>query len=213
MTKPPQLLSEKERLQRRKQIADLRKQKEELQHRILAFQDTLYFRVKEFLHDEKQDSLKLDHMSKPQRALAYSVLEKFNIKLVCQSFGKEEVDRHMVIFKPNSVPCDAEIFAMKRGDVYNPETDNVAQDVVEEAVNAVTSRKSSKKEIPEYLQKYEKHFGGLEVAKDAARSTKTTRTYGFVSSDLKSDKRTIEETLADIQARKKQKVCQTDGST
>lgn len=111
------------------------------------------------------------------RLCRYSVLEKFNIKLVCHSFGKEEVDRHMIIFKPNSVPCDAEIFAMKRGEVYNPESDCAVQDVVREVSQDV--HKSNKKKMPEYLQKYEKHLGGLEVAKEAAKSTKTTRTYGF----------------------------------
>lgn len=51
-------------------MADLKKQKEEEQQRIIAFQDTIYLRVKEFLEDEKQERLKLEHMNKPQRALA-----------------------------------------------------------------------------------------------------------------------------------------------
>lgn len=41
-------------------------------------------------------------------------------------------------------------------------------------------RGRKRKQQPEYLQKYEKHLGGLEVAKDAAQSTESpNRTYGF----------------------------------
>lgn len=45
------------------------------------------------------------------------------------------------------------------------------------------ARGKKRKQQPEYLQKYEKHLGGLEVAKDAAQSTHAAnRTYGFGNS-------------------------------
>ena len=55
-----------------------------------------------------------------------------------------------------------------------------------------------------YLEKYE-HLLGKESAKDAARITSTNKQYGFVPSENKKDQRSIEQTLADIKAKKKKK--------
>jgi len=56
------------------------------------------------------------------------------------------------------------------------------------------------------MLKYEKQLGVIAINKDSAKSTQDqNRKYGFVNSEQKKDKRTIEETLADIRKRKKQK--------
>ena len=46
---------------------------------------------------------------------------------------------------------------------------------------------------------------GKETVKEAAKVTQVNRKYGFVSSENKKDQRSIEQTLADLRAKKKQK--------
>ena len=46
---------------------------------------------------------------------------------------------------------------------------------------------------------------GKEAVKDAVKVTQVNRKYGFVSSENKKDQRSIEQTLADIRAKKRQK--------
>uniref|UniRef100_A0A1I8M190 R3H domain-containing protein n=2 Tax=Musca domestica TaxID=7370 RepID=A0A1I8M190_MUSDO len=58
-----------------------------------------------------------------------------------------------------------------------------------------------------YKDKYA-HLIGQEAALEAARKTETNATYGFVPSKNKKDVRSIEQTLADIQAKKRLKLQQ-----
>jgi hypothetical protein len=54
------------------------------------------------------------------------------------------------------------------------------QDIGQTDSTKSSSRGKKRKQPPEYLQKYEKHLGGLEVGKDASQSTAApNRTYGF----------------------------------
>ena len=46
---------------------------------------------------------------------------------------------------------------------------------------------------------------GKEVAKDAAKITEINKSYGLVPRENKKDNRSIEQTLNDIRAKKKQK--------
>lgn len=38
------------------------------------------------------------------------------------SFGEEDIDRHVVIFKKEFTPCQDELNAYRRGQPWNPET-------------------------------------------------------------------------------------------
>lgn len=44
---------------------------------------------------------------------------------------------------------------------------------------------------------------GQDAALDAAKKTETNKSYGFVPSENKKDVRSIEQTLADIKAKKR----------
>jgi len=204
MEKPPGL-DEKERQRLKQQREQHQKQREEEQKRNKEFRETLQARVTAFKENVEQNRLVLEPMHKAQRAIVHDMAETAG--LVASSFGQEEVDRHVILFKPDTAPSTDELSAMKRGVSYDPKQakDN-ADDEAEEARTAKTSKKRNHQSTKsDYLQKYEKHLGGLDVAKAAARSTETNRSYGFVSSESKKDKRTIEETLADIRAKKKQR--------
>lgn len=55
-----------------------------------------------------------------------------------------------------------------------------------------------------YKDKYA-HLIGQDAALEAAKLTVSNKTYGYVPSANKKDLRSIEQTMADIQAKKKQK--------
>jgi len=198
MVQPPRIAPEER--ERRKKIEEMqKKQREAEQNAILKFKGSITLRVEEFSKDEAQTRLVLEPMTRQQRGIVHEIAE--TNEMVAHSFGTEELDRHVIIFKADACPCEAELNCLKRGEVYVPR--EIESTEVEE--ESLVPEKRNRKAQPEYLQKYEKHLGGLDVAKAGAKSTETSRSYGYVSSEQKKDKRTIEETLADIQARKKSK--------
>jgi len=195
MVKPP-VMDEKERKVRKQQQLKLKKEKEETELRFIKFREEINKRIQAFLSKD-ESKLVFEPMSKNHRAIVHDIAD--GLEFAAFSFGTDEVDRHVVIFK--EAPSEGELAAMRRGEEYVATEDNSEEDEDEKPVEA-----NERNMQPEYLNKYEKHLGGLEVAKEAARSTKCeNRSYGFVSSEQKKDKRTIEETLADIRARKKLK--------
>ncbi|XP_073830441.1 sperm-associated antigen 7 [Musca autumnalis] len=70
-----------------------------------------------------------------------------------------------------------------------------------------TSKETEIKPTFNYKDKYA-HLIGQEAALEAARKTETNASYGFVPSKNKKDVRSIEQTLADIQAKKRLKLQQ-----
>lgn len=38
------------------------------------------------------------------------------------SFGEEDVDRHVVVYKKEFVPCPDELNALRKGQAWNPES-------------------------------------------------------------------------------------------
>lgn len=76
--------------------------------------------------------------------------------------------------------------------------------------NKQSSQQTSEADIKptfNYKDKYA-HLIGQEAALEAARKTETNVSYGFVPSKNKKDMRSIEQTLADIQAKKRLKLQQ-----
>jgi len=186
---------------------------------VREFRANISERIKTLTADDTQLRLVFEPMDKLSRAILHDIAETAG--LLAHSFGIEDVDRHVIVFKPEGMPSEPALMALRRGEPYNPawecqsdeHPDEEEEDEAGKNNCTITPPSSSlkgsrkRKQQPEYLQKYEKHFGGLDVGKDTAQSTQVSdRTYGFVNSNLKKDRRTIEETLADIRARKKQKL-------
>ncbi|XP_061396890.1 sperm-associated antigen 7 [Musca vetustissima] len=73
--------------------------------------------------------------------------------------------------------------------------------------NAASAKETEIKPTFNYKDKYA-HLIGQEAALEAARKTETNASYGFVPSKNKKDVRSIEQTLADIQAKKRLKLQQ-----
>ncbi|OXA51405.1 sperm-associated antigen 7 homolog [Folsomia candida] len=219
----PPAIDEKERKLRQQQKETQQRHQDEKEAYVKKFRSSITERIKIFATDETQLRLVFETMDKLRRAILHDIADTAG--LLAHSFGTEDVDRHVIVFKPEGMPSEPELQALRRGEEYNPQWECQTDDHPDEpgtgddegknncTMTPPPGRGRKRKQQPEYLQKYEKHLGGLEVAKDAAQSTESpNRTYGFVTSENKKDKRTIEETLADIRARKKQKAEEADNN-
>lgn len=144
-------------------------------------------------------------MNQTERAVVQDVVDVAGV--TCHSFGTEDVDRHVVLFKSDSLPCDDELAALRKGEVYDAEAVRLRKLQEEEDESAAASSgKKKDKVVPasNYKEKYE-HLIGKDAGKSAAQVTVANKTFGYVPSANKRDQRSIEQTLADIKAKKKQK--------
>lgn len=159
--------------------------------------------IKKFVADDSQTRHKFSPMNHTERTVTQDVIDVAG--LTCHTFGMEDVDRHIVVFKADDLPCEDELSALRRGEVYDPE--QVKQRKLEEESEAQSNRKSRKNDVvpaSNYKEKYE-HLIGKDAGKSAAQATVTNKQFGYVPSANKKDQRSIEQTLADIQKKKKQK--------
>lgn len=129
--------------------------------------------------------------------------------MMCYSFGVDGVDRYTVIYKKEFAPTEDELAARRNGEAWNEET---AKKYAEERklrkqCDSLKQDKSAEKIVPSsnYRDKYV-HLIGQESALEAARKTQTNEKYGFVPTKNKNDRRTVEQTMADIQAKKRIKL-------
>ncbi|KAK7869517.1 hypothetical protein R5R35_002292 [Gryllus longicercus] len=205
MDKPPSV-SDKQRMMMKKQKeAFLQKQKEE-KEKLQAFREKVEEKVNAILRDEKKQKCTFEPMDHVYRSVIRDVAEVAG--LVAYSFGEEGVDRHIVIYKKEFTPSEDELAALRRGEEWTPEK---AKELAEKREREKKIAEEEAKRKPEkfvpasnYKEKYE-HLIGKDAALAAARKTESNKQYGFVPSENKRDHRSIEQTLADIQAKKKQK--------
>lgn len=114
----------------------------------------------------------------------YSIIEDAEAGLVAHSFGREEAERHVMVFKEGDVPCDSEMFALKRGEPYVPASTSEGPEddssVKEEEDTPKKLRRNKNAPPPDYLQKYQKHLGQLKFDKEAAVKAQadSNRSYG-----------------------------------
>lgn len=192
----------------------IKKQKEE-RARLQAFRRDVEEKISKFIQDGTQQKLTLDPMDKVFRIIVHDVAEIAGIAAF--SFGEEEIDRAVTLYKKEFAPCDEELAALRRGEEWDPlkaqaEAEKKEQEVKEER-QASRKRKSDVVPTSNYQEKYH-HLIGKEAALDAARVTQTNKQYGFVPSENKKDLRSIEQTLADIKSKKQKKMSQPeDGSS
>jgi len=140
-------------------------------------------------------------MNKVCRSIVHDIADVAG--LTAFSFGQEEVDRYVFIFKKEFAPCDEELAAYRKGEVWDPEKARLAK--LESQKNDPSDEKPPTfTPNTNYKDKYEKLIGKTS-AKEAARITVPNKQFGFVPSENKRDQRSIEQTLADIRAKKKQK--------
>ncbi|XP_017859134.1 PREDICTED: sperm-associated antigen 7 [Drosophila arizonae] len=200
------------------------KQKEEL----LRFRKYVEERMGRFAKDDRT-YIEFQPLDKVHRSVIHEIAE--NGGFIAMSFGREEEDRHSVVYKKEHPPSEDEVAARRNGEGWNKEIakeyserrkERLAQEqsLINKEANseAGTSRAHGSssstdptsievKPTTNYKAKYA-HLIGESAALQAARKTETNQSYGFVPSKNKKDMRSIEQTLADIQAKKRLKLQQ-----
>ncbi|XP_030380623.1 sperm-associated antigen 7 [Scaptodrosophila lebanonensis] len=190
------------------------KQKEEL----LRFRKYVEERMGRFSKDDRT-YLEFQPLDKVHRSVIHEIAE--NGGFIAMSFGREDVDRHSVVYKKEHAPSEDEVTARRNGDGWN---EDIAKEYAERRRERLETEQSNKRTVAplaaegaaeaadvkpttNYKAKYA-HLIGESAALQAARKTETNQSYGFVPSKNKKDLRSIEQTLADIQAKKRLKLQQ-----
>lgn len=190
---------------------ELQKREAEEKAKLRKFREQIEEEVNKFIQDPEKQKHKLQPMSKVHRTIVHDVADIAG--LTAFSFGEEDVNRHVMIFKKEFAPLDEELAAYRRGEEWDPEKARAAAKQKELEADALAQRAKclARDSAPQtnYHEKYEKLLG-KESGKDAAKITTPNKQFGFVPSQNKRDIRTIEQALADIRAKKKQK---TDGAS
>ncbi|XP_023222246.1 sperm-associated antigen 7 homolog [Centruroides sculpturatus] len=118
MDKPPTIKNEQKEL--------LKKQKEQMIKRQAAdkanlkrFREQIEKRITEFIKDSSMQKFKFEPMDKVSRSIVHDVADVGG--LTAFSFGDDEVDRHVMVFKKEFAPSDDELLAYRKGEEWNPE--------------------------------------------------------------------------------------------
>ncbi|XP_063696712.1 sperm-associated antigen 7 [Culicoides brevitarsis] len=204
MDKPPSRDEKK-----KEQIKKQREQEEQIKNKqrkeLERFRKYAEERISRFLNDERKH-LQFQPLDRAYRSIIHDIAE--TSKLVTMGFGVDGIDRYIVVYKKEHFPpSDDEITARKNGEDWNEETSR--KYAIERELNSRLDEEQPRTEqdiVPSfnYKDKYV-HLIGQEVALEAAKLTVSNKTYGYVPSANKKDQRSIEQTMADIQAKKKQK--------
>lgn len=206
MDTPPSFSSKQRSLMKKHKEEILKKQREE-KEKLKAFREKIEENINKFLQDESLQKQKFEPMEQVCRSIVHDVAEVAGVPAF--SIGEEGVDRHVMIFKREFIPSDDELAALRRGEKWDPEKAKLLaqKQELERKKEEEWELNKTKDFVPNsnYREKYE-HLIGREAAKEAARKTQTNKLYGFVPSENKKDVRSIEQTLADIQSKKRQKV-------
>ncbi|XP_041480551.1 sperm-associated antigen 7 homolog [Lytechinus variegatus] len=206
MEKPPSV-GEKEKKLAQERKKQMEKMKQEDRKRKNEFRAKVEKEVDAFLNDSTRTRLKYPPMDKVYRSIIHDVAEVAG--MTSFSFGEAEVDRYIMLFKKEIPPTDEELDAYRRGEKWDPEEARfLAKKVAEEAEKArlLEEARVPAKVVPnsDYKAKY-KDLIGEDSAKDAARHLTPNKQFGFVPSDNKRDKRSVEETLDAMRAKKQKK--------
>jgi len=205
MDKPPQI-SEAERQQKKKQRELALKHQANEKEMKQKFREKIEERINAFLRDGDSKFLKFETMDKFQRSIVHDVADVAG--LVAYSFGEEDVDRYMQVWKKEFSPCEGELSALRRGEEWDPVRYKQLKEEEEWKSKLEDERSRQKNKIipkTNYQAKYE-HLIGKEAALGAARKTEANKTYGMVSAESKKDKRTVEQVQAELRAKKKRKL-------
>uniref|UniRef100_A0A6B2E9X4 R3H domain-containing protein n=1 Tax=Phlebotomus kandelakii TaxID=1109342 RepID=A0A6B2E9X4_9DIPT len=166
-------------------------------------------RVERFTKDNRK-FIQFPPADKVYRSVVHDVAEIAG--LIGMSFGQEGVDRYIVVYKKEYSPSEDEIAARRNGEEWTREVAEEYKKRREEADKAQEEMShASEDPTPKsnYKEKYV-HLIGEKAALEAAKKTETNKSYGFVPSENKKDLRSIEQTLSDIQAKKRLKTSHPD---
>lgn len=211
MEKPPSV-DDKQKKREKERKRQLEKLKAEDRKRKDDFRSKVEKKVSEFINDTTRTRLKFPPVDKIYRSIIHDVAEVAGATSF--SFGEREEERYIIIFKKEYAPTDEELNAYRRGETWDPEEARVL--AKQKADEKEEMRKQEERTQPtkvapatDYMDKYKKIVGD-ESAVDGARNLTPNKQFGFVPSENKKDKRSVEETMNAIRAKKKQKTVHTE---
>lgn len=193
------------------QFEEQKKVAEKERQIITNFKIKMQNKISQFLKDDETETLQFEPMEKVFRSLIVETAEESMTGLHCHTFGRE--DRYVIVYK--NPPSDLELEARRYHDMTKWNKDIEAEfkkkkeeelemiefnktPTVDDASSSSTSKVNSKKSKQSY------------AVECSALGADLNRNYGMVSTELKKDTRTIEETLNDIQQKKRQKTQHKD---
>ncbi|XP_053663493.1 sperm-associated antigen 7 [Anopheles marshallii] len=208
MDKPPAKDKNKTQMyekQRKQYETEKNKQREELNR----FRSYVEERLGRFMKDDNRFYMEFQPLDQVYRSIVHDISETAG--LFAMSFGTEE-DRYIVVYKKEHLPSEDEVQARKKGETWNKE---IAKQYAERSKllrsklldckdDTATTAITDIKPTSNYNKKY-MHLFGNDAALEAARKTEINRSYGYVPSANKKDVRSIEQTMADISAKKRLK--------
>ncbi|XP_050665057.1 sperm-associated antigen 7 [Leptidea sinapis] len=210
MQKPP-MASEAQKDAMRKQKEAFEHKKKEDKLMINKFRAKVEEKISLFIKDNDKPYLQFDPMDQMYRSIIRDIAETAGVHVF--SFGQEGIDRYSVIYLKEKGPSEDEIAVRKSGGIWDEEKaiemakkrEMDKQLALEDSEDRNRKRKH-KVELSGtfYKQKYA-HLIGQEAALDAAHKTNVNKSYGEVPSENKKDQRSIEQTMADIRAKKLRK--------
>ncbi|KAB7507963.1 Sperm-associated antigen 7 [Armadillidium nasatum] len=163
----------------------------------------------EFFQDSTRLKMPFEPMDRVGRSIVRDVADVAG--LTTHVFGLEEDERWVMAFKKEYPLSEDELNAYRNGVDWDPDKakEDALQRERQKKEEEERAKKLRKEPVPnKFLEKYERLVGKESGLKAARVLEANNKQFGFVSSEMKKDKRTIEETLADIKRAKKSKMSQ-----
>lgn len=220
MQKPP-TASEAQKNAMKKQKEAMENKKKEERNMLNRFRKRVEEKISNFIKDNDKPYIQFEPMDQTYRAIIRDVAEIAGVQVF--SFGQEGIDRYSVIYSKDKGPSEDELSVRRAGSVWDEdkalEMAQKHKDMERQAASDAEDdknrkRKRGKEELSGtfYKQKYA-HLIGQEAAIDAAQKTNVNKSYGEVPSENKKDQRSIEQTMADIKAKKLKKAEDDKGNS
>lgn len=209
----PPSTSEAQKSAMRKQKEVLEKKQKEEKILLDKFRSRTEEKVSNFIKDGKKPYLQFEPMDYMYRAIIRDVADTAGAQVF--SFGQEGIDRYAVVYTRENAPSEDELTVRKAGGTWDSSKakemaqlrlDCEKQAALDSEEDKNRKRKRGQEELSGtyYKQKYA-HLIGEDAALKAAHKTNTNKSYGEVPSENKKDLRSIEQTMADIKAKKLKK--------
>ena len=113
----PAPMSEKEKQKKKQQKEMVAKIEEKQRQAKLKFRTKIETKLNDFLKKENDKTLKFPPMDKYHRSVVHDVTEIAG--LVSFTFGEEEVDRHIQVWKKEFSPSEDELNTLRRGEEWD----------------------------------------------------------------------------------------------
>jgi hypothetical protein len=164
--------------------------------------------VANFLKNDKVGTMQFDPMEKIFRSVIQEAVEEAGSGLICHTFGRDN-SRYIVVYKNH--PTDLELEARRFYDYkqWNKDIEKGFKRkkeeeaaITEPSTSSISTNNSSDTNESSKTASKKQKLIHLECQ---AINSDPNRSFGMVSSELKKDKRTVEQALNDIQEKRRLK--------